>query len=60
MLARAYFGPLNEKWEGLKERRIGEQVAGATLISFLLFMGLWPAPFVDRISDTVTAIQAIG
>ncbi|MCH8814103.1 MAG: NADH-quinone oxidoreductase subunit M [Chloroflexi bacterium] len=60
MLALAYFGPLNEKWEGLKEMRIGEQVAAATLISFLLFMGLWPAPFVDRISDTVSAIQAIG
>ncbi|MFQ5471574.1 MAG: NuoM family protein [Dehalococcoidia bacterium] len=60
MLARAYFGPLNEKWEGLKEMRLGEQVAAVTLIAFLLFMGLWPAPFVDRITDTVSAIQAIG
>src|SRR6266545_1378372 len=53
MLARAYFGPFNEKWEGLKEMRLGEQFAGATLIAFLLFMGLAPWPFVDRISETV-------
>lgn len=60
MLARAYFGPFNEKWEGLKEMRIGEQFAAATLIVFLLFMGLWPAPFIDRISETVAQIPAIS
>jgi NADH-quinone oxidoreductase subunit M len=59
MLARAYFGPLNEKWEGLREMRIGEQVAAVVLIAFLLFMGLWPAPFIDRISETVSQIPAI-
>lgn len=60
MLARAYFGPFNEKWEGLKEMRIGEQFAAVILIAFLLFMGLWPAPFIDRISDTVSQIAAIS
>ena len=60
MLARAYFGPLNEKWEGLREMRIGEQVAAVTLIAFLLFMGLWPAPFIDRISETVASIPVIA
>ncbi len=60
MLARAYFGPLNEKWEGLREMRLGEQFAGALLIAFLLFMGLWPAPFVDRISDSVSHLPGIG
>jgi NADH-quinone oxidoreductase subunit M len=60
MLARAYFGPFNEKWEGLKEMRIGEQFAAVVLIGFLLFMGLWPAPFIDRISDTVSQIAAIS
>ena len=60
MLARAYFGPLNEKWEGLKEMRPGEQLAAVTLVAFLLFMGLWPAPFVDRITDTVSALEAIS
>src|SRR6266540_4097546 len=59
MLARAYFGPFNEKWEGLKEMRLGEQFAGALLIAFLLFMGLWPTPFVDRISETVANLPGI-
>ena len=30
-----------------------EMAGGALLIVFILFMGLWPAPFVDRISPTV-------
>ncbi len=56
MLARAYFGPLNEKWEELREMRPGEQFAAALLIAFLLFMGLAPWPFVDRITDSVKNI----
>jgi NADH-quinone oxidoreductase subunit M len=59
MLARAYFGPLNEQWENLKEMRLGEQFAAALLIAFLLFMGLWPTPFIDRISDSVASIPGI-
>jgi len=43
----------------LKEMRLGEQFAAALLIAFLLFMGLWPAPFIDRISDTVRNIPGI-
>ncbi len=60
MLARAYFGPFNERWESLKEMRLGEQVAGALLIAFIIFMGLWPAPFIDRITDSVRSIPGIG
>jgi NADH:ubiquinone oxidoreductase subunit 4 (subunit M) len=60
MLARAYFGPLNEKWEKLVEMRPGEQFAAALLLTFILFMGLWPPAFVDRISGTVEALPGIG
>ena len=42
--ARAYFGPFNERWEELKEMRIGEQAAAALLIAAIVFMGVWPAP----------------
>jgi NADH:ubiquinone oxidoreductase subunit 4 (subunit M) len=59
MLARAYFGPVNEKWADLKEMRIGEQAAGVLLVAMILFMGLWPDPFIDRISQTVEVIPGI-
>ena len=35
--------------------RRGEQAAAALLIAFILFMGLWPAPFIDRITETVSS-----
>jgi NADH-quinone oxidoreductase subunit M len=60
MLGRAYFGPLNEKWDSLVEMRPGEQFAAAVLIAFIIFMGVWPAPFVDRITETVSSIPGIG
>jgi NADH-quinone oxidoreductase subunit M len=60
MLAQAYFGPFNEKWESLKEMRIGEQAAAVILIAFIIFMGMWPAPFIDRINDTVSRLPGIG
>jgi NADH-quinone oxidoreductase subunit M len=59
MLAMAFFGPFNEKWDKLKEMTRWEQAAGAILIFFLLFMGLWPAPFIDRISSTVLTLVAL-
>jgi len=27
---------------------------------FILFMGLWPAPFVDRISETVLRLPGVS
>jgi NADH-quinone oxidoreductase subunit M len=59
MLAIAFFGPFNEKWAKLTEMTRWEQAAGAILIFFLLFMGLWPAPFIDRISSTVLTLVAL-
>ncbi|MDP2949435.1 MAG: NADH-quinone oxidoreductase subunit M [Chloroflexota bacterium] len=60
MLAMAFFGPLNEKWAHLKEMRLLEQVGGAILIGFIVFMGVWPDPFVDRISQSVLALPGIS
>ena len=54
MLALSFFGQFNEaRWGGLKEINRFEMAGGALLIVFILFMGLWPDPFVDRISPTV-------
>ncbi|MCH8920195.1 MAG: NADH-quinone oxidoreductase subunit M, partial [Chloroflexi bacterium] len=60
MLAMAFFGPFNERWAGMKEMRLGEQFGGALLIVFIVFMGVWPAPFIDRISESVEFILRVG
>ncbi len=60
MLAAAYFGPFNERWEGLREMRLGEQFGGALLIFFIAFMGMWPMAFIDRISDSVASLPGVG
>ena len=59
MLATAFFGPFNEKWESLKEMRFTEAAAGATLVVFIAFMGMWPMPFIDKISATVSSLPGI-
>ena len=59
MLATAFFGPFNEKWESLKEMRFTEVAAGATLVVFIAFMGMWPMPFIDQISATVSSLPGI-
>ena len=54
LLALSIFGQFNEsRWGGLKEMNKFEMAGGALLIVFILFMGLWPAAFTDRISPTV-------
>jgi NADH-quinone oxidoreductase subunit M len=60
MLAMAFFGPFNERWAQLKEMRLGEQFGGALLIVFIVFMGVWPAPFIDRITESVQVILRVG
>jgi NADH-quinone oxidoreductase subunit M len=54
LFALSFFGQFNEeRWGSLRDMNAFEFAGGAVLIVFILFMGLWPAPFVDRISDTV-------
>jgi NADH:ubiquinone oxidoreductase subunit 4 (subunit M) len=60
MLAMAFFGPFNERWAQIKEMRLGEQFSGALLIFFIVFMGIWPAPFIDRINDSVQFILRVS
>jgi NADH-quinone oxidoreductase subunit M len=54
LLALSFFGTFNEqRWGSLKEMSRFEAAGGALLVVFILFMGLWPSPFVDRISPTI-------
>ena len=55
LLALAFFGTFNEeRWGNLKEITRFEFAGASLLVVFILFMGLWPASFVDKISPTVT------
>jgi NADH-quinone oxidoreductase subunit M len=60
LLGTAMFGPFNERWANLRDAQPKEQIAGAILVIFIVFMGLWPAPFVDRIRDTVLAMPGVA
>ena len=54
LLALAFFGRFDEeRWGSLKEMTRFETAGAVLLVVFILFMGLWPAPFVDRIAPTV-------
>jgi NADH-quinone oxidoreductase subunit M len=55
LLALSFFGSFNtDRWGGLKDMNRYEYAGGALLIVFILFMGLWPSPFVDRVAPTIT------
>ena len=53
MFGMVFFGPFNPKWKDLRDLRPLEMVAGGTLIASMLVMGLWWAPFTDRVAHTV-------
>jgi NADH-quinone oxidoreductase subunit M len=59
MLATAFFGPPNERWNDLKEMTHLEQAGGALLIAFIILMGIYPSIFVDRIAESVMAIPGV-
>jgi NADH-quinone oxidoreductase subunit M len=60
MLALAFFGPANERWAELKDMNRLEAVAGGILICFILLMGVFPAPFIERISESVLRIPGVS
>jgi NADH-quinone oxidoreductase subunit M len=59
MMSMAFFGPFNEKWSDLKEMTYLERGTAALLLAFIVFMGVWPAPFVDRIQESVINLPGV-
>ena len=50
MFARTFFGEADPRWSGIGEITWAER-AGATVLSISIFaLGLWPAPWIDRIA----------
>ena len=59
MMAMAFWGPFDEKWAELKDMTLLERGTAVLLVAFILFMGLWPAPFVDRIQESVRTLPGV-
>ena len=60
MMARAFFGEEKAEWADLKDMTRFEYAGGALLIAFIVFMGVYPSPFVDRIAETVLKIPGVS
>ncbi|MEX2238153.1 MAG: NADH-quinone oxidoreductase subunit M [Dehalococcoidia bacterium] len=59
MLAMAFLGPFNERWTRLPDMSVNEVMGASLLFAAILFMGLWPDPFVDRIASTIVGFPGI-
>ena len=59
MFAIVFFGPFNIRWKDLKDLTPLETMAGGLLIASIVLMGVWWAPFTDRIGHTVAAIPGV-
>ena len=53
------FGPFNARWADLKDLTPLERVSGGLLIGSVVVMGVWWAPFIDRISATVIHLPGV-
>ena len=53
MFAQAFFGETTERWQGLNEITWPERAAATVLAAAIFTLGLWPAPWVDRISAAI-------
>ena len=59
MFGVVFFGPLNPRWRDLKDIRPIEAISAALLIGAIVLMGLWWAPFTDRIAPTVLGLPGV-
>lgn len=60
MMSLAFFGPFNDRWASLREMTLFERATGVLLLGFILFMGIYPAPFIDRISESVRNLPGVS
>ena len=47
MIQKVCFGPLNERWSGLRDMTGREIFIGAVLMLFMFWIGIYPAPFLN-------------
>ena len=57
LLARVFFGPLNPRWERLPDLAGREGFAAAVLALPILFIGIYPSPFLRVIDSGVVVVM---
>jgi NADH-quinone oxidoreductase subunit M len=53
LLASTFFGPMDPRWEHLGDASRLEMGAAGMLVVTLVFVGVWPLPFMDVINSGV-------
>jgi NADH-quinone oxidoreductase subunit M len=53
MFSTMFFGPVSSKWDKLNDMTYLERVSATILALSILFLGLWPSPWIDRIADSI-------
>jgi NADH-quinone oxidoreductase subunit M len=59
MFSVVFFGPFNPRWSALRDLRPLDAMAGGLLIGSIVIMGVWWAPFTDRVSASVTLLPGV-
>lgn len=59
MFATVFFGPFNVRWKDLKDLTPLERLSGGMLIASIVVMGVWWAPFTDRVGATVMLLPGV-
>jgi NADH-quinone oxidoreductase subunit M len=60
MMSMAFFGPVDDRWSTLHEMTSLERGTAVLLLGGMLFMGLYPAPFIDRIQESVRMLPGVS
>lgn len=58
LLAKVFFGPLDDRWKGLHEISRRELIAASILVLTIVFVGIYPTPLINVINPGVAALLA--
>lgn len=59
LLARAFFGDADPRWEHLTDASPVEKAVGGAFVLILIFVGVWPAPLLRVINMGVSSVLEV-
>jgi NADH-quinone oxidoreductase subunit M len=60
MFAIVFFGPLNPRWQDLRDMNPLEMMGALLLIASIVIMGVWWSLFTDRLAETVLNLPGVS